>query len=59
VTKEGEVVAHPQGDEHVHAQSLIVLVKTEFKPEEKAVTQAIEDYFQKQISAKRDADIKK
>jgi len=53
VTKEGEVVAHPNGDEHVHAQSLIVLVKTELQPEEKAVTQALEDYFQKQISASR------
>lgn len=54
VTKEGEVVAHPRGDEHIHAQSLIVLVKTEFKPEEKEVTQALEDYFQKQISSQRD-----
>ncbi len=50
VTKEGDVVAHPKGDEHVHAQSLIVLVKTEFKPKEKQVTQALEDYFQKQIA---------
>ncbi|HCM05437.1 MAG TPA: two pore domain potassium channel family protein [Oceanospirillales bacterium] len=53
VTKEGDVVAHPKGDEHVHAQSLIVLVKTEFQPEEKQVTQALEDYFQKQISVNR------
>jgi len=53
VTKEGEVVAHPNGDEHVHAQSLIVLVKTELQPEEKEVTQALEDYFQKQISDNR------
>lgn len=53
VTKEGDVVAHPKGDEHVHAQSLIVLVKTEFQPEEKQVTQALEDYFQKQISLNR------
>lgn len=53
VTKEGNVVAHPKGDEHIHAQSLIVLVKTEFQPEEKQVTIALEEYFQKQISAKR------
>ncbi len=53
VTKEGDVVAHPKGDEHVHAQSLIVLVKTEFQPEEKQVAQALADYFQKQISLNR------
>lgn len=50
VTKEGDVVAHPNGNEHVHAQSLIVLVKTEFQPQEKAVTQALEDYFQLKIA---------
>jgi voltage-gated potassium channel len=50
VTKDGDVVAHPNGNEHVHAQSLIVLVKTEFQPEEKAVTRALEDYFQLQIA---------
>jgi voltage-gated potassium channel len=50
VTKEGDVVAHPNGNEHVHAQSLIVLVKTEFQPKEKAVTQALEDYFQLKIA---------
>lgn len=53
VTKEGDVVAHPNGDEHVTAQSLIVLVKTEFQPEEKAVTQALENYFQFQIAQGR------
>lgn len=53
VTKEGVVIAHPKGDEHVHAQSLIVLVKTEFQPTEKAVTEALVDYFQGQISASR------
>ena len=53
VTKEGEVVAHPNGCDHVHAQSLILLVKTELQPEEKEVTQALEDYFQKQISENR------
>ena len=50
VTKDGDVIAHPNGNEHVQAQSLIVLVKTEFQPEEKAVTKALEDYFQFQIS---------
>lgn len=53
VTKDGDVVAHPKGDEHIHAQSLLVLVKTEFQPTEKAVTQALEDYFQKQIAVSR------
>ena len=53
VTKDGDVIAHPKGDEHVHAQSLLVLVKTEFQPTGKAVTQALEDYFQKQISVSR------
>lgn len=53
VTKEGNVIAHPRGDEHVHAQSLIVLVKTEFLPADKQVIQALEDYFQKQISVSR------
>lgn len=50
VTKDGDVVAHPNGKDHVHAQSLIVLVKTDLQPEEKQVTQALEDYFQLQIS---------
>ena len=49
VTKEGQVIAHPAGDHHVHAQSLLVLVKTDDIPEEKEVTQALEDYFQLQI----------
>jgi voltage-gated potassium channel len=53
VTKEGDVIAHPNGDEHIHAQSLLVLVKTEFQPTEKAVINALEDYFQKQISVSR------
>jgi voltage-gated potassium channel len=53
VTKEGDVVAHPNGNEHIHAQSLLVLVKTEFQPTEKAVINALEDYFQKQISVSR------
>lgn len=53
VTKDGDVIAHPKGDEHVHAQSLIVLVKTEFQPKEKQVVQALADYFQKQISLNR------
>jgi len=53
VTKEGDVIAHPNGDEHVHAQSLIILVKTELQPEEKSVTEALTNYFQKQISDSR------
>lgn len=53
VTKDGDVVAHPKGDEHIHAQSLLILVKTEYQPTEKEVSQALEEYFQKQISSKR------
>jgi voltage-gated potassium channel len=53
VTKDGDVIAHPNGNEHIHAQSLLVLVKTEFQPTEKAVINALEDYFQKQISVSR------
>lgn len=55
VTKEGVVVAHPNGDHHVHAQSLLVLVKTENIPTEKEVGCALEDYFQKQIRDGRSA----
>jgi len=49
VTKEGLVVAHPNGDHHVHAQSLLVLVKTDAMPTEKEIGRALEDYFQQQI----------
>jgi voltage-gated potassium channel len=55
VTKDGDVIAHPKGDEHINAQSLLILVKTEFQPTEKEVTQVLEDYFQKQISSNRNA----
>jgi voltage-gated potassium channel len=49
VTKDGDVVAHPNGSESVYAQSLIVLVKTDSMPKEKVITQALEDYFQIKI----------
>lgn len=51
VTKDGDVVAHPNGNDNVYAQSLLVLVKTDSMPAEKVITQALEDYFQMKIPA--------
>ncbi len=45
VTKDGEVVTHPDGDHHVHAQSLIILVHTEKTPTIRDVQRAIEVHF--------------
>lgn len=45
VTKEGEVIAHPEGHASVYAQSLLVLVKTDQQPSDKDVSSAIEQYF--------------
>ncbi len=45
ITRDGEVVAHPDGDHHVHAQSLLILVHTEHVPETKEVHRAIENHF--------------
>ncbi len=45
VTKDGEVVTHPDGDHHVHAQSLIILVHTEKTPTIRDVARAIEVHF--------------
>ena len=49
VTKEGEVIKHPDGDHHVHAQSLIMLVHTERTPCVRDVQRAIEVHFNKEI----------
>ena len=45
ITRDGEVITHPDGDHHVHAQSLLVLVHTEHEPTVKEVHRAIENHF--------------
>lgn len=45
VTKEGQVVAHPNGNEHVVAQSILVLVKTDNQPDNHQIKEAVADYF--------------
>jgi len=45
VTRDGEIITHPDGDHHVHAQSLLILVHTEHVPEVKEVHRAIENHF--------------
>lgn len=45
VSKEGEVFTHPDGDEHVQAQSIIVLVHTEKPPTVSDIQHAIEIHF--------------
>lgn len=50
VTKEGKVVCHPPGEEAVHAQSLLVLVKTNAIPSAKNIQTALEEYFRKKIA---------
>ncbi|MCD8520940.1 MAG: potassium channel family protein [Saccharospirillaceae bacterium] len=45
VTKDGEVITHPDGSHHVHAQSLIILVHTEKTPTIRDVQRAIEVHF--------------
>lgn len=49
VTKEGEVRVNPLGDEHIHAQSVIMLVKSDKMPSQNQVELAFEQYFRKQI----------
>jgi len=45
ITRDGEVITHPDGDHHVHAQSLLVLVHSEHEPTTKEVHRAIENHF--------------
>jgi len=47
MNKEGEITVHPNGDEHVHAQSLIVLVKSDDMPCQQDVDDAFQKHFQK------------
>ena len=45
VTRDGAVIMHPDGDDHVHAQSLLILVHTERATSAKDVHKAIENHF--------------
>lgn len=49
VTKEGTVIKHPDGDHHVHAQSLILLVHTERPVCVRDIQRAIEVHFNKRM----------
>ena len=50
MTKEGDVVVHPKGDDTVHAQSMIVLVKSEDVPKQSDVDNAFNLYFNKALA---------
>lgn len=50
MNKEGEITVHPNGDDHVIAQSLIVLVKSDDVPSQKDVDQAFQNHFQKSLA---------
>ncbi|MAD47697.1 MAG: potassium channel protein [Oceanospirillaceae bacterium] len=45
VTADGDVITHPDGDHHVHAQSVIILVHTEKTPTIRDVQRAVEVHF--------------
>jgi voltage-gated potassium channel len=45
VAKDGEVFTHPDGDDRVHAQSLIILVHTERTPSIRDIQRAVEVHF--------------
>jgi len=45
LTKDGDVVVHPNGNEAVHAQSMIMLVKSEDVPSQDDVDEAFRRYF--------------
>lgn len=50
VAKDGEVFTHPDGDERIHAQSLIMLVHTERTPEIRDIHRAIEVHFNRRLA---------
>lgn len=50
MNKEGDITVHPNGDTHVVAQSLIILVKSERVPTQTDVDNAFMNHFQKSIS---------
>jgi len=51
VSKEGQVCIHPAADEHVHGQSIIMLVRTECIPTDTQVSEALRAYNSQQLSA--------
>lgn len=51
VTKEGDVEIHPPGDEKVHAQSIIMLVRTEAIPTDAQVGEALRQFIEQQHQA--------
>jgi voltage-gated potassium channel len=50
IDKDGCVTVHPKGDEHIVAQSLIILVKSGNIPTQDDVDSAFEAHFKKQIA---------
>lgn len=50
LTKEGDVIVHPNGEDTVHAQSMIVLVKSENVPTQEDVDRAFNRYFNKALA---------
>lgn len=51
VSKEGQVCIHPAADEHVHGQSIIMLVRTEAIPTDAQVSEALRVYNSDKLSA--------
>ncbi len=49
IDKEGKVFVHPTGDEHVTAQSLIILVKSDQVPNQHDVDRAFKQHFNKAL----------
>lgn len=45
ITKDGDVVVHPNGNDHVIAQSILVFVKTDCEPSSKEIKEAVAAYF--------------
>lgn len=50
IDKDGGVTVHPKGDEHIVAQSLIILVKSGNIPTQDDVDSAFEAHFEKQLA---------
>ena len=49
MNKEGDITVHPNGDDHVIAQSLIILVKSDDVPTQTDVDNAFTHHFQKAL----------
>jgi hypothetical protein len=44
VTKEGQICIHPAGDEKIHGQSILMLVRTEAIPTDEEVAEAFRSF---------------